>query len=104
MKNPATQNQQLTSRLEGTSPCKLLILNTGKLHSDILLAELASESPDAQRKKTQCQGGEAKEVGPKIAETAALNQGPAHDGRKVMDRVQDGQRLHPFRHALDGVQ
>src|SRR5260370_16764905 len=68
------------------------------------LAELTSESPDAQRKKPQCQSGEAKEVGPEIAETAALNQGPAHNGRKVMDRVQDGQRLHPFRHAPHGVQ
>ena len=68
------------------------------------LAELTSESPDAQRKKPQCQSGEGKEVGPEIAETAALNQGPAHNGRKVIDRVQDGQRLHPFRHALDGVQ
>ena len=68
------------------------------------LAELTSESPDAQRKKPQCQSREAKEVSPEIAETAALNQAPAHDGRKVMNRVQDGQQLHPFRHALDRVQ
>src|SRR5258706_7778439 len=68
------------------------------------LAKLTSESPDAQRKKPQCQSGEAKEVGPEIAETAALNQAPARNGRKVMDRVQDGQQLHPFRHALDRIQ
>ena len=68
------------------------------------LAKLTSESPDAQCKKPQCQSGEAKEVGPEIAETAALNQAPARNGRKVMDRVQDGQQLHPFRHALDRVQ
>src|SRR5215469_5369122 len=68
------------------------------------LTELTTESPDAQRKKPQCQSGEAKEVSPEIAETAALDQGPAHNGRKVMDWVQDGQRLHPFRHAFDGIQ
>ena len=67
------------------------------------LAKPTSESPDAQRKKPQCQSGEAKQVGPEIAETAALNQAPARNGRKVMDRVQDGQQLHPFRHALDRV-
>jgi len=68
------------------------------------LAELTSKSPDAHSQECQRQGSQAEEAGPKIAETAALNQAPARNGRKVMDRVQDGQRLHPFRHALDGVQ
>src|SRR5262249_43381200 len=68
------------------------------------LAELASKSPDAHSQERQRQGSQAEEAGPKIAETAALNQAPARNGRKVMDRVQDGQRPHPFRHALDRVQ
>ena len=68
------------------------------------LTELTSKSPDAHSQERQRQGSQAQEAGPKIAETAALKQAPARNGRKVMDRVQGGQRLHPFRHALDGVQ
>ena len=71
---------------------------------DVGLTELASKSPDAHSQERQRQGGQAGEAGPKIAETAALNQASTRNGRKVMDRVEDGQRLHPFRHALDRVQ
>src|SRR6266851_9161001 len=56
MKNPATQNQQLTSRLEGTSPCKLLILNTGKLHSDILLGNFLLQTADLLAQEAQHSG------------------------------------------------
>ena len=68
------------------------------------LTELTSKPPDAHCQERQRQRSQAKEAGPEIAETAALNQAPAGNGREVMDRVQHGQRLHPFRHALDRVQ
>ncbi len=45
-----------------------------------------------------------RKLGQTCHEAAALEHGSAHDGGEVVDRVEDGERLQPLGHGLDGIE
>src|ERR1035441_3282839 len=66
--------------------------------------ELFAEPPDAERDQRECEEEQGQEVWPDRHESAAFEHGSADDGGEVVDRVEHGERLQPFRHRLDGVE
>ena len=70
----------------------------------VCLTELFAESPDAERDQHDGEEEQAEEVRPDIHESASLEHGSADDGGEVVDRIEDGERLQPLRHGLDGIE
>src|SRR5262245_12789043 len=67
-------------------------------------AQLFSEAPDAQRQEHERDDRQPEEVGPQSVKPTSFQHAAARDNTEVMNRIDDHQRLQPFRHCFDRVE
>src|ERR1035437_3503703 len=70
----------------------------------LLLTELFSESPNAERDQREREEEQGQEVRPDVREPASLEHGSADDGCEMVDGIKHSERLQPFRHCLDRIE